>query len=127
MGRAGEFGSVTHLVVRFFGALSPAGPSPGDEAWALGQLLPGEQVVWQWTEPTADLLDSDWTPMADRLSALALKLKLHADEEMSRADLSSKVGFDKARAAVNEDGDRPAVGLTVAGQRRILTGLRWHS
>lgn len=47
MGRAGEFGSVTHLVVRFLGALSPAGPSPEDEAWALGRLLPGEQLLWQ--------------------------------------------------------------------------------
>ncbi|HEX6255150.1 MAG TPA: hypothetical protein VFZ70_05005 [Euzebyales bacterium] len=51
-----------------------------------------------------DVVDTGeaWSRVADRLSALALKLKLHADEELSRADLSSKVGFDKARAAVNE-------------------------
>ncbi|MDA8035606.1 MAG: hypothetical protein M0T71_15835 [Actinomycetota bacterium] len=46
MGLAGEFGSVRHLVGRFFGALSPAGPRPDDEQWALAQLLPGEQALW---------------------------------------------------------------------------------
>lgn len=47
MARVGEFGSFGHLAARFFGALSPAGPSAGDEAWALGQLLPGEQALWR--------------------------------------------------------------------------------
>jgi hypothetical protein len=40
------FGSWHHLAVRFFGALSPAGPSESDEAWALGSLLEGEQALW---------------------------------------------------------------------------------
>jgi hypothetical protein len=26
--------------------LRPGGPSPADEAWAVSQLLPGEQVLW---------------------------------------------------------------------------------
>lgn len=43
-----------------------------------------------------------WERVADRLSALALKLKLHADQELSSAELNAKVGFDKARAVVNE-------------------------
>ena len=43
-----------------------------------------------------------WARVADRLSALALKLKLHAEEELSDEDLRSKVGFDKFRAVVNE-------------------------
>jgi hypothetical protein len=43
-----------------------------------------------------------WARVADRLSALALKLKLHAQEELSDEDLRSKVGFDKFRAVVNE-------------------------
>lgn len=43
-----------------------------------------------------------WTRVADRLSALALKLKLHAQEELSDEDLRSKVGFDKFRAVVDE-------------------------
>lgn len=47
MGLAREFGSVPHLVGRFFGALSPAGPRPGDEGWALAQLQPGELRLWQ--------------------------------------------------------------------------------
>jgi hypothetical protein len=47
MASPGEFGSLRHLAGRFFGALSPAGPSPEDEAWALGWLLPGEQALWQ--------------------------------------------------------------------------------
>jgi putative nucleotidyltransferase with HDIG domain len=47
MGVVGEFGSVRHLVTRFLGALSPAGPPPSDEAWALGQLLTGEQALWR--------------------------------------------------------------------------------
>jgi hypothetical protein len=40
--------------------------------------------------------------VTDRLSALALKLKLHANEELSDEDLTSKVGFDKVRAVINE-------------------------
>ncbi len=40
------FGSWHHLAGRFFGALSPAGPSHEDEAWALGSLLEGEQLLW---------------------------------------------------------------------------------
>jgi hypothetical protein len=43
-----------------------------------------------------------WDRVADRLSALALKLKLHADEELSEAELRSTVGFDKVRTVVNE-------------------------
>ncbi len=41
------FGSWRHLAGRFFGALSPAGPPPEDEAWALGSLLDGEKVLWR--------------------------------------------------------------------------------
>jgi hypothetical protein len=43
-----------------------------------------------------------WTRVADRLSALALKLKMHAQEEFSDEDMQSKGGFDKVRAAVND-------------------------
>jgi hypothetical protein len=41
------FGSFRHLAVRFFGALDPRGPTPAEEAWALGWLLPGEQDLWR--------------------------------------------------------------------------------
>jgi hypothetical protein len=47
MSSSSEFGSWHHLAVRFFGALSPAGPAPADESWALSSLLPGEQALWQ--------------------------------------------------------------------------------
>lgn len=40
------FGSWRHLAGRFFWALSPAGPPPEDEAWALGSLLDGEKLLW---------------------------------------------------------------------------------
>jgi hypothetical protein len=40
------FGSWHHLAGRFFGALSPAGPPEGDEVWAQGTLLEGEQALW---------------------------------------------------------------------------------
>jgi hypothetical protein len=43
-----------------------------------------------------------WARVGDRLSALALKLKLHATEEFSDEDLRTKVGFEKFRAVVNE-------------------------
>lgn len=43
-----------------------------------------------------------WARVTDRLSALALKLKLHANEELSDEDVTSKVGFDKVRAVINE-------------------------
>ena len=41
------FGSWGHLAARFLGALSPAGPPAGDEAWARGALLPGEVALWE--------------------------------------------------------------------------------
>jgi hypothetical protein len=47
MGEQSDFGSWGHLAGRFFGALSPAGPAPDDEAWAKGSLLEGELVLWQ--------------------------------------------------------------------------------
>ncbi len=47
MASNGGFGSFRHLAVRFFGALDPRGPSPAQEGWALGWLLPGEQRLWR--------------------------------------------------------------------------------
>jgi len=47
MATAQEFGSWRHLATRFFEALSPAGPSHADEAWALGALLEGERALWE--------------------------------------------------------------------------------
>jgi hypothetical protein len=41
------FGSWRHLAARFFGALSPAGPSAEDEGWAIGSLLEGERALWR--------------------------------------------------------------------------------
>jgi len=41
-----EFGSLRHLVARFFGALWPGGPRPADEQWAQQWLLPGERRLW---------------------------------------------------------------------------------
>lgn len=43
-----------------------------------------------------------WERVSDRFAALALKLKMHAQEEWSDADLRSKVGFDRVRTAVDE-------------------------
>ena len=43
----GGFGSWRHLSARFFSAVVPLGPSPGDESWALDHLLPGEQTLWR--------------------------------------------------------------------------------
>jgi hypothetical protein len=35
-----------HLALRFFGSLRPGGPKRAADAWALEQLLPGEQELW---------------------------------------------------------------------------------
>ena len=35
-----------HLAGRFFGSLSPGGPSAEDEAWVWSILLPGERALW---------------------------------------------------------------------------------
>lgn len=40
------FGSVWHLAARFFGSLSPAGPSADDERWALERLSSGERALF---------------------------------------------------------------------------------
>lgn len=36
-----------HLARRFFESLSPAPPSPADDAWAEGHLGAGEQALWR--------------------------------------------------------------------------------
>lgn len=41
------FGSAGHLAVRFFGSLVPLNPSVASERWALGQLLPDEQLLFK--------------------------------------------------------------------------------
>lgn len=46
MGASGGFGSWRHLTGRFFAALSPRGPAPADESWALDHLLDGERDLW---------------------------------------------------------------------------------
>lgn len=43
-----------------------------------------------------------WERVSDRLSALALKLRLHAQEELSDEDLRSKAGLDRVLAVVDE-------------------------
>ena len=47
MASTGGFGSLPHLARRFFGALDPRGPSPAEESWAVGWLLPGERELWR--------------------------------------------------------------------------------
>lgn len=64
-------------------------------------------------ERRADTGDA-WDRVADQLSAL--KLQLQADEELSGEDLTSKVGFDKARAVVDE--------AWMASRRRTSEGRR---
>ena len=46
-----------------------------------------------------------WDEVGDRLSALALKLKLHAEEELSDEELREKCGFDKLAKSVQETFD----------------------
>lgn len=46
-----------------------------------------------------------WAEVGDRLSALCLQLKLHAQEELSDDDVREKVGFDKLQAVINETVD----------------------
>lgn len=43
-----------------------------------------------------------WGDVADNLSALALKLKLHAKEELSDDDVRAKVGLDRLAAVIDE-------------------------
>jgi hypothetical protein len=38
---------IWHLVRRFFGSLSPAPPSPADDAWAVGRMTPAEAGLWR--------------------------------------------------------------------------------
>lgn len=43
-----------------------------------------------------------WADVGDRLSALCLKLKLHAEEELSDAEVREKAGLDRLRATIEE-------------------------
>jgi len=40
-------GHVWHLAKRFFGSLTPFGPSSSDVSWAEQRLLPGEAELWR--------------------------------------------------------------------------------
>ena len=51
---------------------------------------------------TMTAANTAWNDVGDRLSALCLKLKLHAKEELSEEDLAGKAGFDKLRAVLDE-------------------------
>jgi hypothetical protein len=46
MAGSSEFGSLRHLITRFFGALWPKGPRAADDTWARSWLVPGEQALW---------------------------------------------------------------------------------
>ena len=46
-----------------------------------------------------------WAAVGDRLSALGLKLKLHAEEELSDDDVTEKSGFERIEAVVSETFD----------------------
>jgi hypothetical protein len=43
-----------------------------------------------------------WAEVGDRLSALSLKLKLHAEEELSDEDVRKRSGVDKLSAVIEE-------------------------
>lgn len=43
-----------------------------------------------------------WAEVGDHLSAFCLKLKLHAEEELSDEEVAAKSGLDKLRAAIDE-------------------------
>ena len=43
-----------------------------------------------------------WNDVADRLSALGLKLKLHAEEEASADDKQGSSGMEKLKASIND-------------------------
>ena len=45
--RPGLSGRPRHLTRRFVGSLRPGGPSPTEEAWVTGYLLPGEADLWR--------------------------------------------------------------------------------
>ena len=46
-----------------------------------------------------------WAAVGDRLSALCLKLQLHAEEELSDDDVREKAGLDRVRAVFEETVD----------------------
>lgn len=46
-----------------------------------------------------------WSEVGDRFSALCLKLKLHAEEELSDEEIREKAGLDKLRAVIEESFD----------------------
>ncbi len=43
-----------------------------------------------------------WTQVGDHLSALCLKLKLHAEEELSDDEVCERAGLDKLRSVIDE-------------------------
>ena len=46
-GREADVRTWPHLVRRFLGSLRPGGPGQADDAWAVGQLEPGEVLLWR--------------------------------------------------------------------------------
>ena len=46
-----------------------------------------------------------WGEVADQLTALALKIKLHAEEEFSDADLKEKCGLERLSVVAEETVD----------------------
>ena len=101
---------LVHLVRRFAGSLSAAGPEPGDEEWARSQLLPGERRLW------------DVMPAADRRHAVGVARRVDtalapgADRPALAAALLHDVG--KIEAGLGTPGRVAATLAGLAGGRR---------
>jgi putative nucleotidyltransferase with HDIG domain len=118
--RLRAFGSVLHLAGRFFGSLSPAGPSPADSTWAEGALSgPEWELFCQMSGP-------------DRRHAVAVAreaLRLAQTKGISLLELPD--GFvpaallhdvGKVRSRLGTFGRVLATVLAIAiGRRRILS------
>jgi putative nucleotidyltransferase with HDIG domain len=101
-----------HLVRRFLGSLSPRPLDASDDAWATGQLGPGERRLWQRM------------PRADRKHSVGVARQVAEQVgEDQRAALSAALLHDvgKVEAGLGTFG---RVVATVVGRRR---GGRWRA
>ena len=97
---------VRHLARRFFGALSPAGPAPADEAWVDSLLSPAELSLWRRMSGP------------DRRHAVGVARQVRA--EWAPAGLLHDVG--KIEAGLGTWARVPATLAGLAGGRRWAPG-----
>ncbi len=111
-----DFGSIRHLMRRFFRSLGGSVPSADDERWALAHLLPGERALWKRMS-AADRRHA--LEVARRSQSLLTAAGLEPRREVLAAALLHDVGKVESRLGTFARVATTLVAIALGGGRLI--------